>query len=267
MRKRTRRPRDCVRPIAMARRRPRPVRRSPCACARRTKAKSSTQDLIQGDVRIKARDIDDLVLLRADGKPTYMLSVVVDDHDMGVTHVIRGDDHLTNAARQIADLSGDELGPRRCSRTCRSSTAKTARSCPSATAPKLCTNGATWAICPKRMNAYLMRLGWSPGHDDILTKEEAVPQFDIAQIGKAPARLDFKKLDSVNAHFMALADDARLTRARCWTTSKRAMTRALSDAQRAALARAIPVLKKRAKTIKELAEQARFLIAEATACA
>src|SRR5262245_46785627 len=217
-------------------------------------------DLIQGDVRIHARDIDDLVLLRADGTPTYMLSVVVDDHDMGVTHVIRGDDHLTNAARQIPIFQamgwaaptfahvplihgedGKKLGKR--------------------TGAQAVHEWRDMGYLPEAMNAYLMRLGWSPGHDDILTKEEAVAQFDIAQIGKAPSRLDFKKLDSVNAHFLARADDARVTR--LTIEHLEAKTGApLSEAERVALGRATPVLKKRAKTIPDLAEQARFVLAK-----
>jgi glutamyl-tRNA synthetase len=112
---------------------------------------------------------------------------------------------------------------------------------------------------PEGLTSYLMRLGWSPGHDEILTKEAAIPLFEVSQIGKAPARLDFKKLDSVNAHFMALAEDKRLAtlvfdyigRATDWAVSRESQNR---------VQRAIPVLKKRAKTIKELAEQAHFLI-------
>ena len=216
-------------------------------------------DMIQGVVTIKGRDIDDLVLLRADSNPTYMLSVVVDDHDMGVTHVIRGDDHLTNAARQIpiyqamgwdiprfahVSLIHGEDGKKLSKRH----------------GAQAVHEYRDMGYLPEALDAYLMRLGWSPGHDDILTKEEAVPLFDVAAIGKAPSRLDFKKLDSVNGHFMALADDARLarllgeeTRTRGWIVSPVAQARI--DA-------AIPVLKKRAKTIKELADQARFLIAE-----
>jgi glutamyl-tRNA synthetase len=127
-------------------------------------------DLIQGDVTIKARDIDDLVMLRADGNPTYMLSVVVDDHDMAVTHVIRGDDHLTNAARQIVIYRAADRRPR-CLRTSHLFTARTAKA---SKARKPSTNGATCYL-PEAMNAYLMRLGWSPGHDNILTKEDAIP--------------------------------------------------------------------------------------------
>ena len=217
-------------------------------------------DLIQGEVRVKARDIDDLVLLRADGTPTYMLSVVVDDHDMGVTHVIRGDDHLTNAARQIpifqamgwtlpkfahVPLIHGEDGKKLSKRH----------------GAQAVHEWRDMGYLPEAMNAYLMRLGWSPGHDDILAKEEAVPVFDIAQVGKAPSRLDFKKLDSVNAHFLAIADDERVTG--LLIEHLEAKNGApLSEADSIALGRAIPVLKTRAKTIPDLAEQARFVLAK-----
>jgi len=217
-------------------------------------------DLIQGDVRIKARDIDDLVLLRADGNPTYMLSVVVDDHDMGVTHVIRGDDHLTNAARQIVIYRAMDWAPPLFAHV---------PLIHGEDGKKLSKRHGAQAVhewrdmgyLPEAMNAYLMRLGWSPGHDDILTKEEAIPQFEISQIGKAPSRLDFKKLDSVNAHFMALADDARLARLVLGFIEQRDDA-PLGGAERVALGNAIPVLKKRAKTIPDLAEQARFVLAK-----
>ena len=215
-------------------------------------------DLIQGDVRIKARDIDDLVLLRADGTPTYMLSVVVDDHDMGVTHVIRGDDHLTNAARQIPIFQAMGWTPPKFAHV---------PLIHGEDGKKLSKRHGAQAVhewrdmgyLPEAMNAYLMRLGWSPGHDDILTKEEAAALFDIADVGKAPSRLDFKKLDSVNAHFVALADDERLTR--LLIEHLEAKTGApMGESESIALGRAMPVLKKRAKTIPDLADQARFLL-------
>jgi glutamyl-tRNA synthetase len=217
-------------------------------------------DLIQGEVRIKARDIDDLVLLRADGNPTYMLSVVVDDHDMGVTHVIRGDDHLTNAARQIPIFQAMGWRPPKFAHV---------PLIHGEDGKKLSKRHGAQAVhewrdmgyLPEAMNAYLMRLGWSPGHDDILTKEEAVSQFEIGQIGKAPSRLDFKKLDSVNAHFISRADDARLSRLAEQHIALRHGA-PLSMESSAALARAMPVLKTRAKTVPELAEQARFLLAK-----
>jgi glutamyl-tRNA synthetase len=215
-------------------------------------------DLVQGDVRIKARDLDDLVLLRADGNPTYMLSVVVDDHDMGVTHVIRGDDHLTNAARQIPIYQAMGWTPPLFAHI------------PLIHGPdgaKLSKRHGALAVqgyrdmgyLPEALNAYLMRLGWSPGHDDILSKEEAIGQFDLAQIGKAPARLDFAKLDSVNAHFLRVAEDGRLAPLlfdhivahKGWT---------LSPTARASVEKAVSVLKNRAKTLAEMADQAGFLI-------
>jgi len=217
-------------------------------------------DMIQGVVTIKGRDIDDLVLLRANGDPTYMLSVVVDDHDMGVTHVIRGDDHLTNAARQIPIFQAMGWTPPRFAHV---------PLIHGEDGKKLSKRHGAQAVheyrdmgyLPEGLTSYLMRLGWSPGHDSILTKEEAAPVFEIGQIGKAPARLDFKKLDSVNAHFMGIAGDARLETILFdylgthtdWVVSQNAHNRVKA---------AIPVLKKRAKTIKELADQARFLIAE-----
>jgi glutamyl-tRNA synthetase len=215
-------------------------------------------DLIQGDVRINARDIDDLVLLRADGTPTYMLSVVVDDHDMGVTHVIRGDDHLTNAARQIPIFQAMGWTPPKFAHV------------PLIHGPdgaKLSKRHGALAVqayremgyLPEALTSYLMRLGWSPGHDDILSKEEAVATFDLAQIGKAPSRLDFKKLDFVNAHFMASADDERV--AQLLSAQLEREQAPLDASARAMLARATPVLKKRAKNLADLAEQSRFLLA------
>ncbi len=217
-------------------------------------------DLIQGEVRIKARDIDDLVLLRADGNPTYMLSVVVDDHDMGVTHVIRGDDHLTNAARQIPIFQAMGWTPPIFAHV---------PLIHGEDGKKLSKRHGALAVhewrdmgyLPEAMNAYLMRLGWSPGHDEILSKEAAVAQFELAQIGRGPARLDFAKLDSVNAHFLKDADDARLEKlALDFIAANKDWV--ISQAARARVAAAIPVLKKRAKTLAELAEGLRFLIAE-----
>jgi len=217
-------------------------------------------DLIQGEVRIKARDIDDLVLLRADGTPTYMLSVVVDDHDMGVTHVIRGDDHLTNAARQIPIFQAMGWTPPQFAHVpvIHGEDGKKLSKRHGAQAVHEWRN---MGYLPEAMNAYLMRLGWSPGHDRILTKEDAVAEFDIHQIGKNPARLDFKKLDSVNAHFMALANDDRLTELLI-ERLEASRGAPLSEADSVILGRALPVLKKRAKTLLELADQARFLLAQ-----
>ena len=214
-------------------------------------------DLIQGDVRIKARDIDDLVLLRADGTPTYMLSVVVDDHDMGVTHVIRGDDHLTNAARQIPIFNAMGWTPPKFAHV---------PLIHGEDGKKLSKRHGAQAVheyrdmgyLPEAVASYLMRLGWSPGHDDILSKEEAVAQFDIAQIGKGPARLDFKKLDFVNAHFMTRADDARLAALVATHIEASGGGRTAP----ASLGKAVSLLKSRAKTVPDLAGQLAFLLAQ-----
>lgn len=215
-------------------------------------------DLVQGPVRVKARDIDDLVLLRADGVPTYMHAVVCDDHDMGVTHVIRGDDHLTNAARQIPIFQAMGWTPPRYAHI------------PLIHGPdgaKLSKRHGALAVqayrdmgyLPEALCNYLMRLGWSHGDQELMTLAEAAAVFDLANVGRGPARLDFAKLDFVNAHYMKEADDDRLAALlldhiatqRDW---------AMGDVERARIPPAIPVLKNRAKTVVELADQAYFLL-------
>lgn len=217
------------------------------------------QDMIQGEVRIAARDIDDLILLRADSNPTYMLSVVVDDHDMGVTHIIRGDDHLTNAARQIPIFQAMGWDAPRFAHVplIHGEDGKKLSKRHGAQAVQ---DYRDMGYLPEGLTAYLMRLGWSPGHDDVLTKEAAAQVFEVSQIGKAPARLDFKKLDSVNSHFMALAADERVSRLLFEHLDARGLN--VSPAARARTRRAMPMLKKRAKNVADLAEQARFLLAD-----
>jgi glutamyl-tRNA synthetase len=187
--------------------------------------------------------------------------VVVDDHDMGVTHVIRGDDHLTNAARQIPIFQAMGWTPAKFAHV---------SLIHGEDGKKLSKRHGAQAVheyrdmgyLPEAMNAYLMRLGWSPGHDDIITKEDAAKTFKLEQIGKAPARLDFVKLDNVNAHFMKLADDARLTRIVFDFIAGQRTDWVLSETARTRIAAAMPVLKKRAKHVAELAELCKFLIAE-----
>jgi glutamyl-tRNA synthetase len=215
-------------------------------------------DLVQGQVRTAARDIDDLVLLRADGSPTYMLSVVVDDHDMGVTHVIRGDDHLTNAARQIPIF--DAMG-----------WAKPAYAhIPLIHGPdgaKLSKRHGAQAVheyrdmgyLPEALLNYLARLGWSHGDDEIFSLAQAAAWFDIADVNKGAARLDFDKLASINAHYLREADDGRLADILfAFIASQRDWP--MSEATRARVRAALPALKGRAKTVADLAEQAFFLI-------
>lgn len=217
-------------------------------------------DLVQGEVRIGAREIDDLILLRADGTPTYMLSVVADDHDMGVTHVIRGDDHLSNAARQIPIFQAMGWSPPLYAHI------------PLIHGPdgaKLSKRHGAQAVheyrdmgyLPEALLNYLARLGWSLGDREIFSLAEAAATFDLGNISRGPARLDFDKLKSVNAHYIKEADDARLARLVFDNIAKDENKRwPLSDADRARVQGAINLLKTRAKTIPELAEQAQFLI-------
>lgn len=215
-------------------------------------------DLIQGRVSIKARDIDDLVLLRSDGTPTYLLAVVVDDHDMNVTHVIRGDDHLTNAARQIVIYRAMDWTPpafahvplihgqdgKKLSKRHGDLGAEAYRDL---------------GYLPEALAAYLIRLGWSPGHDDILSKEDAALVFDLARVVKSPARLDLEKLNNVNAHFIRAADDARLsTLTLAFIREHRGWP--VAPPGEVKLAAAIPILKQRAKTIAEMAEMSLFFL-------
>ncbi|HYG28388.1 MAG TPA: glutamate--tRNA ligase, partial [Caulobacteraceae bacterium] len=217
---------------------------------------TAIEDLVQGRVVFKNRDLDDLVLLRSDGAPTYNLAVVVDDHDMGVTHIIRGDDHLNNAARQ--SLIYQALGW---------DTPRFAH-IPLIHGPdgaKLSKRHGAQAVgdfedlgyLPEALRNYLARLGWSHGDDEIFSDEQAIEWFDIADANKGAARLDWDKLNHVNAHYIRQADDARLAGLVAEEIARRGEP--LSDAQRATLEAAIGLLKDRGKTIVELAQQCAFL--------
>jgi glutamyl-tRNA synthetase len=216
------------------------------------------QDQVQGDVRIRNDQLDDMIILRSDGTPTYMLAVVVDDHDMGVTHVIRGDDHLNNAARQmlvyqamgwkipvwahiplIHGPDGKKLSKR---------------------------HGALGVEEYQRMGYpaaamrnYLARLGWSHGNDEFFTDAQALEWFDISGIGKSPARLDFKKLDHLTAQHMTVADNAALLHE---LTAYLAATGAapLTDSQLAGMLKAMPVIKEKAKSFGQIYEKAYFIL-------
>ncbi|MBP9235390.1 MAG: glutamate--tRNA ligase [Hyphomonadaceae bacterium] len=213
------------------------------------------KDHVQGIISRKFADLDDLVLLRSDGTPTYMLAVVVDDHDMGVTHVIRGDDHFLNTFRQLPIYLGMGWPQPAYSHV------------PLIHGPdgkKLSKrHGATsvdeyrdvLGYLPEGMKNYLLRLGWSHGDDEIISEASAIEWFDLDGLNKAPARLDFAKLDSVNRHYMAEASDQRLfdlllARPEMQGKSPEVMSRILS---------AMPALKIRSANIVQLAEQARFL--------
>ena len=212
------------------------------------------EDKVQGRVAVQNVELDDFVLLRSDGTPTYMLAVVVDDHDMGVTHVIRGDDHLNNAFRQLAIIramgwpepiyahvplihgpDGAKLSKR---------------------------HGALGVdayrdelgLLPEAVSNYLLRLGWGHGDDEIISREQATEWFDLAHVGKSPSRFDFKKLENLNGHYIREAGDGRLV-------ELVAPKIGVDAAQRELLLRAMPELKARAHDLNQLAEGASFLFA------
>ena len=211
-------------------------------------------DLVQGRVTVANAEIDDFVLLRSDGTPTYMLAVVVDDHDMGVTHIIRGDDHLNNAFRQLAIIramgwpepayahvplihghDGAKLSKRH-------------------GALGVDSYRDELGILPEALFNYLLRLGWGHGDDEIISREQAVEWFDIKHVGKSPSRFDLKKLENVNGHYIREADDGRLA-------SLVSARLGLSYEDLTLLIRAMPELKARAHNLNELAEGAAFLFA------
>jgi len=212
-------------------------------------------DKVQGRVTVQNVELDDFVLLRSDGTPTYMLAVVVDDHDMGVTHVIRGDDHLNNAFRQLAIIramgwpepvyahvplihgpDGAKLSKR---------------------------HGALGVdayrdelgMLPEAVSNYLLRLGWGHGDDEIISREQAIKWFDLDHVGKSPSRFDFKKLENLNGHYLREADDTRLA-------ELIAPGLGVSGNDRELLIKAMPELKARAHTVHQLADGARFLFAK-----
>jgi glutamyl-tRNA synthetase len=215
-------------------------------------------DRIQGDVRVANEQLDDMVLLRGDGTPTYMLSVVIDDHDMDITHVIRGDDHLTNTFRQIQLYSamgwsvpefahvalihgpdGSKLSKR---------------------------HGAIgleayrdMGYLPEAMRNYLLRLGWSHGDDEIIDTAQAIAWFDLEGIGRSPSRFDFAKLDNLNGHYLRSAGNDRLVEL-VLPKIEAAFGHSVDAAGRLRLARGMDGLKLRAKTLVELADSAMIYV-------
>ena len=223
------------------------------------------EDQVQGRVTWQNENLDDLVLLRSDGTPTYMLAVVVDDHDMGVTHIIRGDDHLTNGARQsqiyqalgwsvpvmahiplIHGPDGSKLSKR---------------------------HGAlgvdayrAMGYLPAAMRNYLVRLGWAHGDQEIFSTEEMVAAFDLSAIGRSPARFDFAKLESLNGHYIRQTPDAELLaeieRILPHIARGEELAAKLTPELRGKLLAAMPGLKERAKNLVELVEGAAFMFAD-----
>ena len=222
------------------------------------------RDQVQGDVRFPNKDLDDFIILRSDGNPTYMHAVVVDDHDMGVTHIIRGDDHLTNAARQqiIYDAMGWDIpvmahvplihGP---------DGAKLSKR-----------HGAlgveayrAMGYLPHALCNYLARLGWSHGDDEVMSIDDMISWFEVQDINKGAARFDFKKLEALNGIHMRQMDDTELLDALVETLpyleNADALVNGMTEERRAQLLKAMPGLKERAKTLVELADSSSFLFA------
>lgn len=217
------------------------------------------RDRVQGDVTIRNDQLDDMVLLRSDGTPVYMLAVVVDDHDMGVTHVIRGDDHLNNAARQmmIYDAMGWDVPVWAHIPLIHGSDGK-----------KLSKrHGALGADEYQKMGYpaagmrnYLARLGWSHGDEEFFTDAQALDWFDLDGIGRSPARFDLKKLENLSGQHIAVTDDAAL-RQELEAYLASAGRPALTERQGEDLQRAMYCLKDRARTFPELLEKAHFVLA------
>ena len=215
---------------------------------------TTIEDRVQGAVTVRNAELDDMVLLRSDGTPTYMLAVVVDDHDMGVTHVIRGDDHLNNAFRQLGIVRAMEWPEPVYAHIPLIHGADGAKLSKRHGALGVDAYRDEMGMLPEAMVNYLLRLGWGHGDDEIIGRDDAVRWFDLGAVGRAPARFDIKKLESLNGHYLRLADDARLA-----DLVGARMTPAADAGQHDLLRRAMPFLKPRAKTINELADSAAFL--------
>ncbi|WP_340251592.1 glutamate--tRNA ligase [Roseobacter sp. HKCC-CH-9208] len=218
------------------------------------------EDQVQGGVTIGNAQLDDMVLLRSDGTPTYMLAVVVDDHDMGVTHVIRGDDHLNNAARQsqIYHAMGWDLPIWAHIPLIHGPDGKKLSKRHGALGVE---EYAAMGYPPAAMRNYLARLGWSHGDDELFTDVQATEWFDLGGIGKSPARLDFKKLENVCQWHIAQMEDAALL-GDIETYLAAANQPALSQSQKDGLKSALYCTKDRAKSLPELLMKAAFVLNE-----
>jgi glutamyl-tRNA synthetase len=211
-------------------------------------------DEVQGRVIVQNAELDDFILLRSDGTPTYMLAVVVDDHDMGVTHVIRGDDHLNNAFRQLAIIRSMGWPEPTYAHVPLIHGPDGAKLSKRHGAMGVDAYRDELGLLPEAVDNYLLRLGWGHGDDEIISREQAIEWFDLPQVGKSPSRFDFKKLENLNGHYIREADDERLA-------GLVAPKLNLSEEQTLLLLKAMPELKARAHTLVQLADGARFLFA------
>jgi glutamyl-tRNA synthetase len=210
------------------------------------------EDRVQGRVTVQNAEIDDFVLLRSDGTPTYMLAVVVDDHDMGVTHVIRGDDHLNNAFRQLAIIRAMGFPEPVYAHVPLIHGQDGAKLSKRHGALGVDAYRDELGYLPEAVDNYLLRLGWGHGDAEIISREQAIEWFDLDHVGKSASRFDFKKLENLNGHYIREADDARLA-------DMIAPKLGISANQKPLLVQAMPELKPRAHTLNQLADGARFL--------
>jgi glutamyl-tRNA synthetase len=213
---------------------------------------TTIDDQVQGSVTVQNSELDDLILLRSDGTPTYMLAVVVDDHDMGVTHVIRGDDHLNNAFRQLPIYKANGWPEPVYAHIPLIHGTDGAKLSKRHGAVGIEAYRDELGILPEAFDNYLLRLGWGHGDDEIISREQATEWFDLDAVGKSPSRFDLKKLENLNGHYIRAADDARLA-------GLVAEIGGYTDVD--LLTRAMPVLKARAANLNELSDGAAFLFA------
>jgi glutamyl-tRNA synthetase len=216
------------------------------------------EDRVQGNVTVRNAELDDMVLLRSDGTPTYMLAVVVDDHDMGVTHVIRGDDHLNNAFRQLAIIHAMGWPEPVYAHVPLIHGADGAKLSKRHGALGVEAYRDELGILPEALSNYLLRLGWGHGDAEIIGRDQAVEWFTLEGVGRSPSRFDLKKLENLNGHYLREADDARLAVLVAPLVAT-ATGRDLTPDDASLLLRSIPYLKVRAKDLKELADSAGFL--------
>lgn len=207
-------------------------------------------DMVQGKVTVANTQLDDFILLRADGSPTYMLAVVVDDHDMGVTHIIRGDDHLNNAFRQKIIIDAMQW-PTPVYAHCPLLHGEDGSKFSKRHGALGVLDYAEQGYLPEALFNYLMRLGWSHGDDEIFTREQALEWFSLEGINKAPARFDLQKLNHINAHYMSVADPKRLISLLPYT---------VSEQQEKWLIAGMTDLVERAITLVDLAHEAEIYV-------
>jgi glutamyl-tRNA synthetase len=212
-------------------------------------------DLVQGRVTVQNAELDDFVLLRSDGTPTYMLAVVVDDHDMGVTHIIRGDDHLNNAFRQLVIIRAMGFAEPIYAHIPLIHGPDGAKLSKRHGALSVADYRDELGILPEALFNYLLRLGWGHGDDEIISRDQAIQWFDLDHVGKSPSRFDFKKLENLNGHYIREADDQRLA-------DLVAPRLGLDASHKGLLLRAMPELKSRAHDLNQIAEGAHFLFAD-----